>query len=270
MCFILCRFAFVKENPLQLKKSLGQHFLHDKNILQKISAAVGDVAAYSTMIEIGPGQGALTDFLIEKNHPDFHIIELDDRWAAYHQAQHKVPHIHHADFLKFDLAKMLRFPTIIVGNFPYNISTQIIFKIIDHRDMVTTVVGMFQKEVAQRIAASPNTKAYGVMSILAQAYYDTVYLFDVPPGCFSPPPKVMSGVIALYRKKEALQCDEILFKKIVKQSFTMRRKTLRNSLKAIIQNTELLQDSIFDKRPEQLSVKDFEGLTNFINLQKNG
>lgn len=258
----------MNENPLQLKKSLGQHFLHDHNILKKISEAVGDVSAYKTMIEIGPGQGALTNYLIEKKHVNLHVIELDDKWAAYHIANDAIKAVHHADFLRFDLTSILEYPTILVGNFPYNISTQIIFKVIDHKDTITNVVGMFQKEVAQRIAAKPSTKAYGVMSILAQAFYDTTYLFDVSPSCFTPPPKVMSGVIAMKLKDKAIDCDEKLFKKIVKQAFTMRRKTMRNSLKPLIEDKVFLENKIFDKRPEELSVKDFEDLTNQIAALK--
>lgn len=251
---------------LYLKKSLGQHFLKDESILQKIADAIGDLKEFKTVVEIGPGMGALTKYLLQKNHPEFYAIELDDRWAA-HLANAYPPlrgRIIHEDFLQTNL-NFLQKPTHIVGNFPYNISSQIIFRVIDEKEKVEMVTGMFQKEVAQRIAASHGSKAYGVTSVLTQAYFDCKYLFDVSPACFEPPPKVMSGIIQLKRKTEKINCDEILFKRIVKAAFNQRRKTMRNSLKEFISGKEMAADEIFNLRPEQISVWQFQELTNLID-----
>lgn len=244
---------------------MGQHFLKDEDVLYRIAEAIGDMAAFKTVVEIGPGMGALTKHLLKQNAPNFYVVELDDRWAAhlnqaYPQLRGKIIH---QDFLQTDLA-FLENPAHIVGNFPYNISSQIVFRIIDHKDVVTKMTGMFQKEVALRIAAKPGTKDYGILSVLTQAYYNTQYLFDVPPESFDPPPKVMSGVIQLTRRQEKLNCDEVAFKKIVKAAFNQRRKTMRNSLREVVNNKELLANEVFNLRPERLSVKDFEDLTNLI------
>ncbi|MCW5906757.1 MAG: 16S rRNA (adenine(1518)-N(6)/adenine(1519)-N(6))-dimethyltransferase RsmA [Chitinophagales bacterium] len=251
---------------MYLKKSLGQHFLKDENILQKIAEAIGDMRAFATVVEIGPGMGALTKHLLAQKPENFYVVELDDRWAA-HLAQ-TFPQLRgkiiHRDFLQTDLG-FLQHPTHVVGNFPYNISSQIVFRIIDYKETVTQMTGMFQKEVAQRIAANPGTKDYGVLSVLTQAYYSCRYLFDVPPGCFNPSPKVMSGVIQLQRKAEKLNCNETAFKRIVKAAFNQRRKTMRNSLRELVTDKALLTNEVFNLRPEQLSVKQFEELTNLIN-----
>lgn len=251
---------------LHLKKSLGQHFLKDETIQRKIADAIGDMSPYARVIEIGPGMGALTRHLVKGKPKNLWLIELDDRWAAYQKETNAwmADRIIHKDFLKVDLEDILEYPTHIVGNFPYNISSQIIFTVIDHKDKVRAVTGMFQKEVGMRIAAKPGTKDYGVPSILTQAYYDVKYLFDVPPESFDPPPKVMSGVIQLTRKTEAMHCDEKLFKRIVKQAFTQRRKTMRNSLKDILSQKNISDNKVFDKRPEQLTLHEFEELTNLI------
>ena len=251
---------------LHLKKSLGQHFLKDEVVQRKIADAIGDLKPYARVIEIGPGAGALTKHLTKGRPENLYLIELDDRWAA-HQRETNAwmgDKIVHEDFLHADLTKILAYPTHIVGNFPYNISSQIVFTIIDHRDMIMAMTGMFQKEVGLRIAAKPGKKDYGVLSILTQAYYDAEYLFDVLPTSFEPPPKVMSGVVRLTRRTESLQCDEVFFKKIVKQAFTQRRKTMRNSLKTIIHDKNISDNVVFDKRPEQLTLAEFETLTNFI------
>ena len=251
---------------LHLKKSLGQHFLKDENIQRKIVDAIGDLKAYARVIEIGPGMGALTKHLTKGKPDNLYLIELDDRWAEHQKTTNPwmADRVIHEDFLRTDLTKILAYPTHIVGNFPYNISSQIVFAIIDHRDVITSMTGMFQKEVGLRLAGKPSTKDYGVLSILTQAYYDAEYLFDVPPASFDPPPKVISGVVRLTRRTESLKCDEVLFKRIVKQAFTQRRKTMRNSLKTMIHEKNISDNVIFDKRPEQLSVKDFEDLTNYI------
>ncbi|MFN8310407.1 MAG: 16S rRNA (adenine(1518)-N(6)/adenine(1519)-N(6))-dimethyltransferase RsmA [Chitinophagales bacterium] len=252
-----------------LKKSLGQHFLHDRQILDRIVTAIGDLTAFETVIEVGPGMGAMTQFLITSSPQNFYVVELDDRWAEYLRTTYPFlkDRVIHQDFLRADLSAILKKPTHIVGNFPYNISSQIVFRIIDERETVTQMTGMFQKEMAVRIAAKPGNKDYGVISVLTQAYYDAEYLFDIPPSCFNPPPKVMSGIIRLTRRSEPLQCDEKMFRSIVKQAFTQRRKTMRNSLGSFLRNETLRTDAIFDKRPEQLSVADFEALTNKIQQQ---
>ena len=255
---------------LHLKKSLGQHFLKDESITQRIAAAIGDLKAYARVIEIGPGMGALTKYLTKTKPDNLYLVELDDRWAEHQKTTNPwmADRVVHEDFLHADLSKILVKPTHIVGNFPYNISSQIVFTIIDNRDTVMAMTGMFQKEVGLRIAAKPGKKDYGVLSILTQAYYYTEYLFYVPPTSFDPPPKVMSGVVRITRRKDALQCDEVLFKKIVKQAFTQRRKTMRNSLKSIVHGQDILASPIFDKRPEQLSLLEFEALTNLLAESK--
>jgi 16S rRNA (adenine1518-N6/adenine1519-N6)-dimethyltransferase len=249
-----------------LKKSLGQHFLKDESVLLKIAEAVGDLHRFKTVVEIGPGMGALTKYLVPQKHPNFFVVELDDRWAehlsnAYPALRGKIIH---EDFLEAKL-DFFQNPTHVVGNFPYNISSQIVFRIIDEREKVEEMTGMFQKEVGFRIAAKHGSKDYGVTSVLTQAYYDCHYLFDVPPECFDPPPKVMSGIIKLKRKKERmLICDELLFKRVVKAAFNQRRKTMRNSLKELVQDKGLFTNPFFNLRPEQISVEQFQELTNLI------
>lgn len=251
---------------LHLKKSLGQHFLKDEAVLQKIADAIGEMSRFKTVVEIGPGMGALTKYLLKQKHDNFFVVELDDRWAehlsnAYPALRGKIIH---EDFLQTDL-NFLQSPSHIVGNFPYNISSQIVFRIIDEREKVEMMTGMFQKEVALRIAAKHGSKDYGVTSVLTQAYYDCNYLFDVTPDCFDPPPKVMSGIIQLKRKEQkTLNCDEVLFKKIVKAAFNQRRKTMRNSLKDYTAGKEIAALDIFNLRPEQISVEQFMDLTNLI------
>lgn len=253
-------------SDLYLKKSLGQHFLKDESILQKIADAIGDLNRFKTVVEIGPGAGALTKYLIQNKPGNFYVVELDDRWAAHLLQTFPIlrGRLIHQDFLQTDLG-FLQSPAHIVGNFPYNISSQIVFKIIDHRDVISEMTGMFQKEVALRIAAKPGSKDYGVMSVLAQAFYDCQYLFDVPPESFNPPPKVMSGVVRLTRREiKTLGCDEEQFKRVVKTAFNQRRKTMRNSLKELVTNKAILENDIFSLRPEQLSVSAFEQLTHLI------
>lgn len=251
---------------LHLKKSLGQHFLKDEAVLHKIANAIGEMSRFKTVVEIGPGMGALTKYLLKQKHDNFFVVELDDRWAehlsnAYPALRGKIIH---EDFLQTDL-NFLQSPTHIVGNFPYNISSQIVFRIIDEREKVEMMTGMFQKEVALRIAAKHGSKDYGVTSVLTQAYYDCNYLFDVTPDCFDPPPKVMSGIIQLRRKEQKiLNCDEVFFKKIVKAAFNQRRKTMRNSLKDYTAGKEIATLDIFNLRPEQISVEQFQELTNLI------
>ena len=251
---------------LHLKKSLGQHFLKDEEVLLKIADAIGDMSRFKIVVEIGPGMGALTQYLIKKKPENFYVVELDDRWAAHILQTYPILRgkLLHEDFLQTDLS-FLQNPSHIVGNFPYNISSQIVFRIIDNRQVVEMMTGMFQKEVALRIAAKPGSKDYGVMSVLAQAFYDCQYLFDVPPESFNPPPKVMSGVIRLNRREiKTLRCNEDQFKKVVKTAFNQRRKTMRNSLKELVQDPTIMNNEVFNLRPEQLSVAEFEDLTQLI------
>ncbi len=233
--------------------------------MHKIAEAIGDLSPYKTVVEIGPGMGALTKYLLPQKHPAFYVVELDDRWAEHLANAHPALRgkIIHQDFLTTDLS-FLEYPTHIVGNFPYNISSQIVFRIIDEKDKVQTMTGMFQKEVAIRIAAKHGSKDYGVTSVLTQTYYDCHYLFDVPPESFNPPPKVMSGIIQLKRKTEKPVCNEVLFKRVVKAAFNQRRKTMRNSLKEFTGGKNIAGEEIFNLRPEQISVEQFQQLTNLI------
>ena len=243
-----------------LKKSLGQHFLKDRNIIQRIIGALGELN-FSRLLEVGPGGGALTGELLKIQDIDFKAVELDSEKVTW--LKQEFPAIEgkilEADFLQTDLPFQEEF--IVIGNFPYNISSQILFKIIDWKEQVPVVIGMFQKEVAERAASPSGSKAYGVLSVLVQAYYDVEYLFDVPPSCFNPPPKVMSGVIRLTRKKQSLNiASESAFRNLVKAAFNQRRKTLRNAVRAFF-SPEVLKDEIFNKRAEQLNLDDFATLT---------
>ena len=247
-----------------LKKSLGQHFLKDENISRKIVAALQQTMAdtgIASVLEVGPGAGALTKYLLQLPGIDFKAVELDDEKVQYLENTFKAisNKIIHQSFLDIDPPFEKAF--IVVGNFPYNISTQIVFKIIEWKAQVPVMIGMFQKEVAQRIASKPGSKVYGIMSVLVQAYYDVEYLFDVTPGSFNPPPKVMSGVIKLKLKTTLPEItSERAFFVLVKTAFNQRRKTLRNAVKALF-SEEVLKDEIFNKRAEQLTIQDFTSLT---------
>ncbi len=246
------------------KKHLGQHFLKDLNIARQIVQALSGHKNYATVLEIGPGMGVLTDFLLEERADDLYLMDIDHESVSYLNKKYKdlSDRIIQGDFLKADLAKLFSAPFAIIGNFPYNISSQIFFKILEHRNQVPEIVGMLQKEVAERIASGPGNKQYGILSVLLQAYYDIEYLFTVEPVVFNPPPKVRSAVIRLKRnEKQELGCDEALFKRLVKQGFQNRRKTLRNALKAINLPPEVVALELLDKRAEQLSVEDFVSLT---------
>ncbi|MFY8090753.1 MAG: 16S rRNA (adenine(1518)-N(6)/adenine(1519)-N(6))-dimethyltransferase RsmA [Chitinophagaceae bacterium] len=243
-----------------LKKSLGQHFLKDDSICLKIVDAL-QKNSFNQLVEVGAGAGALTKHLIKLQNIDFKTVELDDEKVPYLLKQYPVLEgkIIHQDFLQIDAPFKEEF--VVIGNFPYNISSQILFKVLDWKMQVPVVIGMFQKEVAVRVAAKPNNKDYGIISVLIQAFYDVEYLFDVPPESFNPPPKVMSGVIQLTRKKEFANFkSEKQFFNLVKTAFNQRRKMLRNPLKSMF-DTEVLQDELFTKRAENLSVQDFANLT---------
>ncbi len=251
------------------KKSLGQHFLTDLSVAERIADTLNGYQGVPTL-EIGPGMGVLSQFLLEKGH-DLTVVELDSESVDYLQRNFPAleGRIIGEDFLKLDLSSLYNGPFCVIGNYPYNISSQIFFKILDYRDQVTCCSGMLQKEVAERIAAAPGSKVYGILSVLLQAWYDIEYLFTVDEHVFNPPPKVKSGVIRLRRNNVSdLGCDERLFKTIVKTSFGQRRKTLRNSLRSFARNPEILTDEIFNKRPEQLSVAEFVRLTNLLKTEK--
>lgn len=243
-----------------LKKSLGQHFLKDENICVKIIDELKQLEL-NNLVEVGPGAGALTKFLLEIPNINFKAVELDDEKVLYLKQHYPQLNnqIIHQDFLEINAPFSDEF--IVVGNFPYNISTQILFKILDWKTQVPFVIGMFQKEVAERVAAKHGTKTYGIISVLIQAYYQVDYLFDVPASAFNPPPKVVSGVIKLTRKKEPLQfSSEKKFITLVKAAFNQRRKMLRNPVKTLF-DAEILQEEIFTKRAEQLSIEEFAALT---------
>lgn len=249
------------------KKKLGQHFLTDLSIAEKIANTLS-FDTYDRVLEIGPGMGVLTQYLPWKENK-VSLIELDSESILYLQAAYPsmVDSIHEGDFLKIDIPSLMGEDQFaIIGNFPYNISTQIVFRTIENREQIPFFAGMFQKEVAERICEPPGSKKYGILSVLSQLYYKTEYLFSVPPGVFNPPPKVDSAVIQMTRKEQLnLDCNEALLKKIVKLSFQQRRKTLRNSLKTLNLPDNLREDSIFDLRPEKLSGDDFIQLTKRID-----
>ncbi len=252
---------------VRAKKHLGQHFLTDESIAEKIANTL-TFKGYKNVLEIGPGMGVLTKYLIEKPI-EIVAMDLDSESITYliENYPNENLQILEADFLKSDAAEIFGDePYAITGNFPYNISTQIVFKAIENRHQVPEFSGMFQKEVAQRICAKEGNKTYGILSVLTQAFFDAEYLFTVKPGVFNPPPKVDSGVIRLTRKENYdLPCDEKLLFKVVKTGFQQRRKTLRNSLKSFNLSDKLKEDSIFGQRPEQLSVAQFISLTQKID-----
>lgn len=263
------------------KKSLGQHFLHDKNVAEKIVGALRSTSLQEPVLEVGPGMGVLTRILLEAEKHNLKVIEIDRDSVAYLKTHYPHLNVIEGDFLEMDLSKIFPTKFSIIGNFPYNISSQILFKVYENKNQVWQVVGMLQKEVADRIAAPHGNKTYGILSVLLQAYYRIDYLFKAPPGVFNPPPKVMSAVVRLERNdRVTLPCDEVLFKQVVKQGFNNRRKTLRNALKNLIlpafqaqpegSLATLLEHEIFNKRAEQLSVEDFIYLTQLIEKSRGG
>ena len=247
------------------KKALGQHFLVDLSIAERIADTLQGYVG-SPVLEVGPGMGVLTEFLLAKGH-DLRVVELDGE--SVDDLEHNFPQLDGRiiadDFLRLDLGTIYDGQFCIIGNYPYNISSQIFFKVLDYRDRVVCCSGMLQKEVAERITAKPGSKTYGILSVLLQAWYDCEYLFTVSEHVFNPPPNVKSGVIRLTRNSATtLGCDEAKFKTVVKTAFGQRRKTLRNSLKSLIGDATIAADPIFNRRPEQLSVDDFVNLTNLI------
>ncbi len=246
------------------KKHLGQHFLTDLSIAKDIANALLVNDKYCKVLEIGPGTGALTQFLLERSEFKTEVVEVDTESVEYLHTHYPELTVHEENFLKMDFSKFNGEPIAVAGNFPYNISSQILFKVLDEKEHVPEVVGMFQKEVAERIAEGPGSKTYGILSVLLQAYYDIEYLFTVPENVFNPPPKVKSGVIRLIRNDvKQLPCNEKLFKTVVKATFNQRRKTIRNGVKALLRG-ERIEHELMQKRPEQLSVEAFVELTNLV------
>lgn len=251
---------------MKAKKSFGQHFLHNKNLARSIVDLAIAHADNQLILEVGPGKAALTQFLIEDD-TSFMAVEADWDMITYLSDTYpeKTDNFLKQDFLKLNLKDLNdNKPFLVLGNFPYNISSQIIFKIIDNHTLVPTIIGMFQKEVADRIVAGHGNKIYGVISLLIQYYYDCKIVFKVAPGSFSPPPKVQSAVVLFKHKKKLPECNPSLFKSVIKISFGNRRKMMRNTLKSFIKNTALEGNEIFEKRPEQLSLDQFVELTNLI------
>ncbi len=246
------------------KKSLGQHFLKDRNIAQKIVSCINPYPNAS-VLEIGPGMGILTEYLLDNKSFTTYVIEIDRESVEYLSVKFPLlkNRIIAGDFLDFNINEFFNSPLIIIGNFPYNIGSQILFKILENKNNVNQVICMLQKEVAERIAAKPSSKTYGILSVLLQAFYSIEYLFTVNEKVFNPPPKVKSAVIRLIRNNTSLLgCDEKLFFKVVKTTFNQRRKTIHNSLKSIISTHT--DNTLFTKRPEQLSVNEFVTLTNLV------
>jgi len=254
---------------VRAKKNLGQHFLKDNEVALKIVESLQD-NKIGKVLEIGPGMGVLTQFLLQNKTYETSVVEIDRESVEYlnqHFPELK-DRIISGDFLRLNLNDYFTEPFAIIGNFPYNISSQIFFKVLEYKDLIPEVVGMLQKEVAERLAAGPGSKTYGILSVFLQAYYTIEYLFTVDENLFNPPPKVKGGVIRITRNQTAhLNCDEKLFRSVVKMAFNQRRKTMRNSLGSMIHNDELKANIIFNKRPEQLSVPEFELVVRLIEEQ---
>lgn len=260
-------------NGVKPKKFLGQHFLTDLGVARRIADTV-DACPDIPVLEVGPGMGVLTQYIIPKDR-EFKVVEIDFDSVPYlHEHFPELgDNIIQGDFLQMNLHEAFEGrPFVLTGNYPYNISSQIFFKMVENRDIIPCCTGMIQKEVAERMAASPGSKAYGVLSVLIQAWYDVEYLFTVDEHVFNPPPKVKSAVICLKRNdKQSLGCDEQLFRRIVKTVFTMRRKMMRNGMRQILgKESPMLADPIFTKRPEQLSVQDYIDLTNRVSAELYG
>lgn len=252
---------------VKAKKHLGQHFLKDKGVCKRIAEQYKHHMSCNLALEIGPGTGALTEYLLEDKATDLIVMDVDTDSIAYLNIHYPQLHgkILNEDFLKVDITKVVGDkPFAVVGNFPYNISSQILFRCIEYKDQIPEIMGMFQKEVAMRVAEKPGTKTYGILSVLLQAYYDIEYCFTVDEHVFDPPPKVKSGVIRCTRnERKSLPCNEKLFKQIVKMSFNQRRKTIRNSIKALLPES-YPENEMLQLRPERLSVDQFVALTQWI------
>lgn len=256
---------------VKAKKHLGQHFLKDKAVCKRIADQFQHHQGVKTAIEIGPGTGALTEYLIQDPETNLFVMDVDGESIDYLKIHYPQlgDRIIFGDFLKLDPTTIVgQEPFAVLGNFPYNISSQILFKCIDFKDHIPEIMGMFQKEVALRVAEKPGTKTYGILSVLLQAYYDIEYCFTVDEHVFDPPPKVKSGVIRCTRnKREKLPCDEKLFKQVVKMSFNQRRKTIRNSIKALLPES-YEENPMLQLRPERLGVEEFIELTNWVEQHR--
>ena len=249
---------------VRAKKALGQHFLKDENIALQIAESLTGLTSH--VLEIGPGMGVLTKYLYNRENIDFHAIEIDTESVEYLHAHYPSLHVIEGDFLALDLSTLFAEPFAVIGNFPYNISSQILFKVFDNRNCIPEVVGMFQKEVAERVAAKPGSKTYGILSVLLSAFYNIEYLFTVHEHVFNPPPKVKSAVIRLQRNDvTSLECDEKLFVQVVKTGFNQRRKTLRNALRQLNMPLDAVPETLLGLRAEQLSVSDFIEITNSLS-----
>src|SRR5690606_6932235 len=264
--FLLFTFESNMGN-VRAKKHLGQHFLNDKNAAQRIVNALDTNLGFKQVLEVGPGMGVLSDFLLQNQSYETYLIDVDDESIAF--LADKYPDLGdrliHGDFLQLDFAAHFEDKMAVIGNFPYNISSQILFKILDERQKVVQMVGMFQKEVAERCVAKPGNKEYGILSVFLQAYYDVEYLFTVKAGVFNPPPKVLSGVMRMTRNTvEKLDCDERVFWRVVQAGFNQRRKTLRNALSGVIPKDKMSDNPLYELRAERLEVSDFITLTNEI------
>ena len=256
-------------SEVRAKKALGQHFLTDQSIARSIVDALG-ADGVRDVLEVGPGMGVLTQYLLQRPDIDLKMVELDGESVAYLMRHFSGMEgkLLEADYLKLNIQKIFPGPYRVIGNFPYNISSQIFFKILEDKDLVPEVVCMIQKEVADRIAEPPGSKTYGILSVLLQAWYDIEYVLSVGPGAFNPPPKVKSAVIRLRRNSRTeLGCDEKLFKQVVKTAFNQRRKTLRNALKPLLKEGADTTDPIFELRAEKLGVEDFVRLTGIVSRQ---
>ena len=253
---------------VRAKKSLGQHFLKDLGVAKRIA----DTVSNGPVLEIGPGMGVLTQYLLQNPTIDLTAVELDHESVEYLGKWYPELKVIEADFLKLDLNSI--YPTeefSVIGNYPYNISSQIFFKVLEYKDRIPVCSGMLQKEVAERLASKPGKKAYGILSVLLQAWYDIEYLFEVDSQSFNPPPKVQSAVIRLTRnRRRSLDCDESLFKIVVKTAFNQRRKQMRNSLQQLAgKGNPILEENIFTMRPEQLSIEEFVKLTKLLEKCRN-
>lgn len=255
-------------SEVKAKKHLGQHFLTDKRIAERIVDGLIHADKYKQVLEVGPGMGILSDILLQRNYLEVFFIDIDAESIGF--LKNRYPQLGdkliNGDFLRFDIQSVFQGTFGLIGNFPYNISSQILFKVLENRNSVMEVVGMFQKEVAERCAARSGSKSYGILSVLLQAYYRIEYLFTVKPGAFNPSPKVNSGVIRLVRNQAAtLPCDEKLFVRVVKAGFNQRRKTLRNALAGVLPKYKMDQHPFWEKRAEQLSIDHFTAFTNHIS-----
>ncbi len=269
----MLRATWYNQNNLKAKKSYGQHFLNNENIAERIAAGLQLTDQYKHVLEVGPGRGMLTKYLVDQPY-ELVVVEADRDMVKY--IQHHFPQLKgqiiSEDFMKVNLSLFFKNePFALIGNYPYNISSQILFKMLEYKAQIPEMVGMFQKEVADRVIAPHGSKTYGVVSVLVQAYYDGELLMDVDKDQFTPPPKVESAVIRLTRKaNQDLGCSYSLFRQVVKQSFSQRRKMLRNTLKMFVDGSELQGNDLFTKRPEHLSVQDFVDLTNWVAERKKG